>query len=557
MTDEERELTQSSVIESEIPKVEAESENIDPIVIKEIPSSVPSQKKKKLPVILTIVGGTVAIFILVLILVLGGAQETPVKPDVINAKITDDGTAYIPLFDGTGITINDEVKSAVLSKDRKHLVVLLLDGSLYVTDPQQSSKKIIAENAKYIVVRNEGLLYKDKDDILYRVMFDDYTSVKIGTDVAALTAQDTISILYATGDGDIYTMAATSSVGTKVGSFDDTVELEAVSNDGQISVWVNKNDNEITIYLNEGDNRATLGKLETRNNYTYASFSEDQKMAVVTNTESDRMWIKAAGADPVEAKLPHIVKNGSVFTGNGNLLDATADEVKSLYISTESDSGNNLYNITLAGDRERVLSKIKYYTIFNENIVYKDIENNLICGIINGTEVEDERKIASDVDVFEVTDNGKFIYYTKDYEEDNDFATLYCYKLGEEEPIKVASEVGCFSGVDDYGVMGWTYNTYSTDGATVFYFVDLETVGDTYSEHGTLKKWTYGQDNSTKIASEVLTYSVNDSLSSGEVEKDSFMFLKYSSTGEDEKIYANWMYYNGTDTVKIASDIIA
>lgn len=552
MLDEEKTIVTEPVVSAEIPEVQADTEVVEPIANEESPSVPHVKKKKKWPLILAIIGVVVAI-VIVAVLALGNpgsSSPSKVEPIAISARMTDDGTAYIPLFDGTSITINEEVQSAVLTKDRKHIVVLLKDGLLYITDGQLANKTTIADNVTTFIVRNDGILYEDDENVLYRVMFADYANVKIGEDVAFVVATDTTSVLYATGEGKVYTMAATTSEATKVGTFENRAELEAISNDGQISIWVDKDSSDLTIYLSEGDSRTTLGQVDSKYNYTYATFTDDQKIIVVTNSYCNRMWIKSVGSDPVEVKLAGEPQNHTVYTANGNLSDEISTNVQSLYFSTESDSGNNLYNITLSGDRERVLSKINTFTISNGYIIFTDTESNLFYGKLNGTEVLDEEKIASEVSIFEVTENGKYVYYTKDY--DDEVATLYCYKLGEDSPVKIASEVACYGGWS----YGWTYNAYSTDGATVFYFKDLEEVEDTYSDHGTLLMWTYGDESSQKIASEVLTYSITSGLSSGEVKKNSLMFLKYSSVDTDENIYTNWMYYNGTDTTKIAADVI-
>lgn len=68
--------------------------------------------------------------------------------------------------------------------------------------------------------------------------------------------------------------------------------------------------------------------------------------------------------------------------------------------------------------------------------------------------------------------------------------------------------------------------------------------------------WTYGNESSQKIAGEVLSYSIESGISQGNVKANSLMFLKYTSTDADENIYANWMYYNGSETIKIAADVI-
>ena len=218
-------------------------------------------KGKKLPVIIAIIAivavlAVAAVLIFTGILSFGGSTGSS---DVtgISAKIDEDGNAYIPLLDGTCITIKDEVLSAGITVDRKHVVVVLTDGTLYVTDKNLSSKTQISTDCDRLsAIRNDGFIYWDTNDIAYRVMFEDYSSFELGHDVALLAAQNSISVIYATDEGGIYTLASNSTDSEKVGSYSSSIELEAISDDAQLSVWVtSENDNVQTIVLNRSEER--------------------------------------------------------------------------------------------------------------------------------------------------------------------------------------------------------------------------------------------------------------------------------------------------------------
>ncbi len=468
----------------------------------------------------------------------------------------DDGTAYIPMYDGTSIVINEEVKSAILTKDRKHIVVLLKDGTLYVTNKELSEKNTIDDYCLFIFsVSDDGFFYMDLSGSIYRILFVDYSSVHIekaaqisvaqDNTLQISCAQDNTTVLYATDDGKIYSMLSTAAERTKAGTYSDSIELEAISNDGQISLWVTEKNDVQTIVLNDGDNKTTLGEVDCEYNDTYATFSKDQKIIVITNSYSEEMWIKTVGSDPITVKLGATPESSTIYTENGMLADENASTVTAFYISTEGDSGTNLYHISIDGDRERVLSKVSDYAIANGKIFYTNDDDILYCAELHGSEVSNEIKISSDVDMFEMTDNGKFIYYAKDY--DDGVANLYCYKVGEKEPVKISSDVACY--------WAWLQTTYSTDGATVFFFKDEEEIDDTYYSNGTLMKWSYGSESAEKIASEVLLDSVSGALDSGEVDPASFMYMKYTSVDKEENILVNWMYFNGKESVKVATDI--
>lgn len=518
-------------------------------------NEVPAQpRKKKTPIIIAIAGLAVVVIAAVLLVgnLLNGGSSSKAGPAAISAKMTDDGTAYIPLMDGSCVTINEDVKSATITKDKKHIVVLLKDGTLYVTDKEQSQKDEIASNCDSISdIRNEGFFYTDKKKEVYRVAFEDFSPLKLGKEVEFTVARNSISVIYATVEGNIYTMNSTETEGNKVGTYSGSVTTEAISDDGKISVWVTTRNDVQTIVLNDGDEKVTLGEVNYKYNYTYAVFSEDQEFVVIGNLYSDRMWMKYPEKEPIEVKLGAIPGSGNIFTDKCHVSKAKAGEISSLYVSTEANTGSNVYHISMEGDRERILSKISNYYVANGNIVYKDSNNTLYFAKLDNDDISDEVKIASDVDIFEFTDNGKYVYYMKDYKDES--GSFYCYKIGEDDPVKIASDVAAYYGGER---TSWMYTTYSSDGASVFFFKDMEEISGTYSDQGTLMQWTYGDDSAAKISSDVMNYSVTSVLDSAKVNTDSFLYMKYSSVDKDNNIYVDWMYYNGEKATAFAVDVI-
>jgi hypothetical protein len=358
-------------------------------------------------------------------------------------------------------------------------------------------------------------------------------------------------VLYSTDDGKIYTMAADSTEGVKVGTYSNSAYMEAISNDGTISVWTLKStDGVLSIVLNEGEEKTELGDVDYKYDYTNVSFTSDQGLVVITNTYSDTMWIKTPGADVEKVKLGNDIYRSNVFTANGYLSDQTTAKVDSIYALVEADSGCNVYNVTLSGDRERALSKVSNAYFANGNIIYEDQDKNLYYAAVKGADFEDGIKIASDVDSFKISDNGKYVYYMKDCE--NNEGSLYAYQIGKIEPKKIGSNIGCY--VSSY----WSYGYYqiSEDGSSVYYEKDVEEIADTYSSYGTLMKWSYTSEESERISSDVIVNSLQSALKSGEVKDKGFMFLKYSSVDSDDNIIYDWMFYNGTESIKLASDVI-
>lgn len=517
----------------------------------------PAPKKKKTPLIIA-VAAVVVVAVVVLVLLLGGktpaagkAPEEATEPKVLYARMADDGTAYISMMDGSCITINDEVQEAAITKDRKHVVVLLKDGTVYVTDQKQSEKKIVAENGSALrAVRDEGFFYLDEEDVAYRVLFSDLVSKKMSEVSSSVVADDTLTALYATDTGNIYVLKSTETEPEKLGSATGDVEVEDISNDGLLAVWVEKAKSSHTIIISENGETEKLGEVDSKYNYTRVNFTTDEKMAVIANLHADTLWIKPVGGELIKAKLGAEVSNTLLFSEAGYVDSIKAKDVKNLYVAVDAEEGTNVYCISADGDRERILSKVDDFYVQNDMIVYKNTDNTLYWAKVSGTEISDEQKIASDVDMFVLTDCQDYVYYMKDCS--SDFGTLYCYKLGTEEPVKVASDVGCALG-SSYAYLNCRY---SVDGSGVFFYKDLEEVKGTYKKQGTLMYWEYGAESAEKIASEVLYYGLDSGMAWGGLDPDSFTYLKYNSVDKDDNIYANMMYYNGKESVKLATDVI-
>lgn len=475
---------------------------------------------------------------------------------LIPGEISEDGTAYIPLYDGTSVVIHEEVEAAALTRSRKHIVVLLKDGTLYTTNKELTERRIIAQNCKELepsLIRDEGFLYMDMDGSYYRILFADDSSTYIGDNIWLVLAQNTTSVLYRTNDGDIYKMANTSSEGTKVGTFRGHVRLDAISDDGQLAVWAIIKGGAQTIMLNERDSTTIFGD-DLSPNTTFVAFSKDQKSFVAYNLSSEELWIKPVGSAPITVKLGAEPNPSAIYTVNGPLEKEESDDITDFFISTRGKPGKNVYHISMSGECEPILSNVKDYAVSDGLVYYIDEESALCCATLDGTAIGDETRIASDVVGFELKDNGKFLYFLKDQNIEVwglGVADLYCYKVGEANPVKLSSDV-----VSDHSDgVHLPLVTFGIDGRTVFFFKDEERIGITYFNHGTLMKWSYGCDRPEIVATEVLLDSVSGEFASGEVDPEAFTYSKFVSVDQLE-IEDDWMFFNGKESVRVVPDRI-
>jgi len=458
--------------------------------------------------------------------------------------LLDEGySAYLPLDDGSCIEIKDEVERAYLTPDRKHLVVGLCDGMLYVTDTAQSEKQVICENYWDIeYLTDKGFVYYDEDENMYRVLFSDYSKVELGEDIAIEFAENTLSLVCAYDKG-VYTLAETESEYVKRGSWSKTVRVEAVSDDAQLCLWTVTEDNVNTTYLSEGDEKTKLFETEYVSKYSsgiVVSFSADQQTVVVGNLYDDSLWIKKRGEEPVKAKLSDTLASRSLYTEKGNIEDVNAGDIQSLYVSVDADGLNNLYHISPEGDRERVLNDVLVYSIADNKVVYQN-DDGLYYAEVKAAELGEEERISGEAEDVWVSRNGKYVFYRKNV--DDNEGTLYCYKLGEDEPVKVAGNVttsGMCEGLDN---------------GSLLFFKNKEEAGDSYySYFGTLYSWAYGDEEANKIGGEVLLYTLDSGYSEDIIDINNFTYLKYTES-IDGFDFGNLMHFDGKESTRLASDV--
>ena len=247
------------------------------------------RKRWLLPVLIAAAVVVAAILLIVLLSGRGGAQAA--KNAAIYAKISEKGTAYIPLMDGSCIKIDDDVRKAAITQDRKNVIVLQEDGTLYVTNPKLSRQTTVADDVEdFSYIRSDGIIYTDTDGVSYRYLFGDKEPVKLGELDSISAADNSISVVYAL-NGTIYTLSADSEKRVKVGTEDVSAAVKGISDDGKLCLWVDSSGSTHTIRISDNGEKTTLGTVESKYEYTYLTFSSDQKVATVVNSYCDNMWV--------------------------------------------------------------------------------------------------------------------------------------------------------------------------------------------------------------------------------------------------------------------------
>ena len=170
----------------------------------------PKRKSMKKGILYGIVAAVVVVLAIAAVSLLGnGEKQTAVtsEAEAIYAKISADGNAYILIPGEQPIVIDGSgVVQAAISPDRKHIVVILKDNTLYVTDKEQSNDVLFTSDAVAIsAVTNDGFFFMNTSDIEKRVLFSDLSSAAtLGYFENFAHAQNTTSAIYSTSNGDVY-----------------------------------------------------------------------------------------------------------------------------------------------------------------------------------------------------------------------------------------------------------------------------------------------------------------------------------------------------------------
>lgn len=511
-----------------------------------------SEKRKTLIVLISCIAvGILAIAALVVLLLNGMGKSEDLS--LVVAKVNSDGTAYILLPEnGDCLVIDEDVNIAVITADRKHVVVHLNDGTLYITDKKLSKRQIVATDVYGLrFAQNEGIFYTTNDDTGYRFLFSDKEPLSLGSNENYTFADNTMSLVYCDYVGNIYTLASDSTRRVQVCSAAEDVELLGVSDNGQIAVWCANESGTLVLYLAENGMKEKLGEVDHSYSLAYALFSEDNKMVTVADMFCDSMWIKKAGEDTVKVKLGNDCSWPSmIWTESGEIEYVKASRISSLYVGVDGDEGTDIFYIRPDGSRERLLEDVDNCYIEDGYIFYTDVDLNLYYAKLKGSSISGKTKVASDVLCFDVPANGKYVYYMQNCE--NGTGDLYCCKTGGNSSQKVAKGVSYYD--SGYGY-GWTRLTFSSDGATVLYYMDMENIEDTYRYSGTMMMWSYGDKAGTKLADDVIVFSSTSSLPHSEINPKSFVFSQLKWVDSLGNFYTDLMYFDGKKVTTLAVNV--
>lgn len=475
-----------------------------------------------------------------------GASDTKSRDDgtrtAVYCRYEEGGGTYL-FSENSSYRFDTDLASGYITPDRTHIVTLSESGELTYSDAaQENTVSLDAKVESVSHIRNGGFFFTDEKGVSYRVRFGAEEPEKLGEDVRFVVAENTTSALYATGDGKLYTLSSDSAEPVKVGSFDDSVLVSAVSDSAEIAVWLLYDGSQLTPVILNGEDKKTCAPYTAKYYSGFeVEFSKDQTLAVMGSYNSNSVYIVKNGEEVQSYSFPDALYDTAFYSANGRIHTLDTKDISSVFVSVQADSGENLYCLTPAGDKERLLSNVQNAEIQNGRIVYIDKEGALYYAPVTASGMGEEKKISGDAHSFEIPETGSHLFFTKNYDDGTAALCAYDFKDGAVQKVSGNVSVSLY---------------LSTDGTTVYYFKNTESVKDTYRSYGDLYCWTYSKKETegSKIASDVLTSSLTSFLSSGELEKNGFWFERFNSaiTVDGSTCVAyDLMKYDGKDAAKV------
>lgn len=484
----------------------------------------------------------------------GSAKDT--EKSIMLGKNGADGDAWVSLMNGESVKIKGEIVRCFLLGDRSTIVALTDDGELFRTTVKDTDDRTtLAENVKTInCVRENGLIFTDTKERQYRAKFGSAEPLELGTDLALAVADDTLSLMYADDEGNLFLLPEGEEDAEKIANWKSpSIVVESVSNDGKTALWVEKDESndEAVSYLYHDGEKTKLTTLDSDSSSATLRFNRAQNAFAVADIYADEFYFRNNGGELVKVKLSDDLASSTVYTASGNLIFDGGSRIDGLYIRVDADDGDNVYFIDAEGERDKILSDIQDMDIQSGVIGYIDADDNLRVAKLENGELKDETKVAGDAAALKLSKDGKYLYYVKSADSERNTGALYRYTLKSDESEKIASETYIWCILDFYV----SYFYISDDGKTVYYFEDVEDIEDTYTDYGTLKCAAVGKE-PVKIGTDILVQIPNDGLQGKYVNAKAFVYSKFVSLDADENLIVNWMFYDGKEALTLAKDVL-
>lgn len=376
----------------------------------------------------------VLILIIILVCALQPAKYPSRKADISFLYYEDDEQTEV-LVNGSALKtkIDGSVSSRQIAMDGTSAMALGEDGTLYYVDTKEMT--VVKEDVEGFILAatGKGALYIDVDGAIWLYNCKNEKAEKIVEDAeveAAVIAPDGASAAYATveenDDGEqeteafLYLKGESSSIGKNIMPV-------AMSNSGKY-VYALNNENELYVVPNGKEKE----KLATDLSSGYIILNADHTQ-IGFATQDERIYISDKGGEKVKllnspSCSPVAPTNTAVFysyntitydikTFGGNVV-SMSDAVYFVDDKFETEKISNIDGSVMITDDGKTVVYQKNQDLYRAEV----------------SKPEDAVKLADDIVSFNMTSDGKKVYYINEDEE------LWC-KNGSSDSVKIADDV--------------------------------------------------------------------------------------------------------------------
>ena len=422
------------------------------------------------------------------------------------------------LIDGDRVKFSGGIVTARTSPDYSKYIILNDSGELLLyINPEGASQKI-AENVYEISeVNNQGVFIKEKSaERLKFYYFDGKKEFDTGFDgdYTIQYSANGMSVAGLDAEGELYIYTVGNDSVNNLGKAGEEIELCAVADSGENVIWSDEKDQNICVYMMQNGAQERIGKLGKPEQYhsVYAYFFDDGKSFIVYSAKAGKMLLSIDCEYPREINIAGVKGYGGIMDQDGRPIYSEESKIESFYFASldhkDTEIGS-LYHMSLDGTLTEVVSNIdtsinwdyweasNYYFV-DGRVFYLDKDGDFFVKKEAGS---DSERITTDVDAIYASANGKYVYLIKS-------GTLYYWDSsdGEHKLNVIKTE---FTPDDTVYLTERDEVIYYITGTADIKYSDGSKMKDTYSDKGTLNKFTIGGENE-KISDDIMGLQLND-----------------------------------------------
>lgn len=285
-------------------------------------------------------------------------------------------------------------------------------------------------------------------------------------------------------------------------------------------------------------------------NYYYSDLGD---YVVVSSYNDTKLLVKGPNSDFKKIEFNGEI-GFYVRTSQGLFYNSASPDGFYVDVGPAEDHLYDVYWVTFDGEKEKLFSDVRNYDVANGLMYYINKDQDLYRTKAVGESTDTGERIASDVYTIDLSYDDEYVYYIKNviaHSESSFNGTGTLYGLGpkSKEPVRIASDV--YLTYYNFAYISVYSELFIADhGKSVLFFKNPE--DHNYHTFSTLYLYRWGSDEPVKIKGEVhdYLYRANKTYLSS----DSFLFSRYIDDESSDAYIYDWYYYNGNEATLIAKN---